>query len=460
MGTSSDAKAVRVTRPVKAMHRLIQLASSCARPGSAGRCGMTYIIVLGATLIVSTLTLGGLLVVRSQSRIVQSYEHTSKARHYALSAIELGVQEIATNTNWRKDRKNAVGGIWYDNLPIDDGTYSLKVVNPYGPLDNSSLDPVTLTGTGRLSGQVEQQNIEVTQVPQKSAFTCLQTAETAGSAVSLGTTTLDCVNQIISSNAAGTAFTTDAGGANIFAQVEAVGLISGSTYSGPNKAGAPARTMPDPNSVFEYYIENGTNININALPTVSGVRSVRQRVLSPTANPFGATNPEGIYVIDCMGQAISFTQNRIVGTLVILNPLGSAGSFYDEQNFHVPAISNFPAILVKGDFAFKTNATALTETIGVNFNPAGTPYPYPSGIADIDTTDSYPNQVEGLIYVSGNLQTQSSPNLGQVVVQGSISHISGSLSLNNNPVYYSNPPPGFCTFKMTTSPGSWKQVVN
>ena len=63
------------------------------------------------------------------------------------------------------------------------------------------------------------------------------------------------------------------------------------------------------------------------------------------------------------------------------------------------------------------NNSNLGETTGLNFNPSGatsTPYPWPSGVTDTDTTDSYPNQVRGLIYCTGSFQTQTYADLGQL----------------------------------------------
>jgi hypothetical protein len=123
-------------------------------------------------------------------------------------------------------------------------------------------------------------------------------------------------------------------------------------------------------------------------------------------------------------------------------------------------VANFPALLVKGDFSLRTNANALAESAGLNFNPSGTPYPYPSGASDADTSDSYPNQIDGLIYISGNFQTQTAATLGQVIVNGTIAHQNGSLALNNKPTYFSSPPPGFYSIKMVPSSGTWRQITD
>ena len=89
---------------------------------------------------------------------------------------------------------------------------------------------------------------------------------------------------------------------------------------------------------------------------------------------------------------------------------------------------------------------------GIELQSPRAPYPWPSGVTDSDTTDTYPAEIRGLIYISGNFQTQTASTLGQVVVGGSITYKNGDYSLNYNPLYYSNPPPGFSLIKMVPHP--------
>lgn len=432
----------------------------CAKPRTAPhRSGATYILVVGSTLIVSTLAMSGLLAVRAQSRTIDSCTRTATARQNALSAIEIGIQEIASNTNWRTTHKNDVGGLWFSNRSIGAGTYTLKASNPNGALDRSPTDPVVMTGYGTVSGGVESQMVEVTVVSQIIPFTCLKTAECAGSNISFASSSVDAYNQIVASNATGNAISSG-GGATVNAYVEAVGNVSGGGYmSGTPTSGITPYTLPDPTTVFDYYLANGSVININSIPLANGVRTVSNVLISPAANPYGATNAQGIYVIDCAGQAIVFSNSRIVGTLVLLNPMGGGASNFKTKMNVAPAVANYPSFMVKGDFTFKMNATSLVEGAGLNFNPPGTPYPYPSGTADSDAVDSYPCEVSGLVYVSGNLETQTQLTLGQAVAGGTISHI-GGLTLGYDPTFFANPAPGFYTLKMLPSPGTWKQVVN
>lgn len=193
-------------------------------------------------------------------------------------------------------------------------------------------------------------------------------------------------------------------------------------------------------------------------------RVLQQVVLSPSSNPFGSgsTNAQGVYVLDCQGQKLIVENCRIVGTLVILNPgLGSliAGS----MNWQ-PAMANYPALLCNGNLTIATRDVALSEwTLGVNFNPPGTGYPYGQAAGDNDWADAYPSVIQGMIYDSASLVFGGSVRIdGLVVSNGGIAVNGGSVSISYEPTTLEDPPPGFEPSDpvMQLVPGSCRQVVN
>jgi hypothetical protein len=215
--------------------------------------------------------------------------------------------------------------------------------------------------------------------------------------------------------------------------------------------------MPDA-TVFDSYIL-GTAIAISSIPTSQGVRTIENKLLSPGINPYGSgvKNANGIYVIDCQSGNLRIRNSRIVGTLVILNP----GVFSVQQAVNwEPAIANYPSLLVRGnaELAF-TNSPLLSESsLSFNFNPAHTPY---AGGWNINTTDSYPSVMKGLIYASGNVTTKNSVTIDGVLVIGTTLSAANALSLSYLSSFYDNPPPGFGGApEMVVSPGTWKQLVD
>jgi len=401
-----------------------------------------------------TVGLAGLLAVRSQARASNSLNDAVDARLYALAGVDFARITIAQNLNWRTTYSN---GAWAANQPVGVGNFSVSVVNPNGALNNSIYDPVTVTATGVKNAATHIS--QVTLVAQPIPFTCLNAALTANAAINLGATTVYGFNETLASNSTITALL-----GNVYPNVEAAGLVAGTTFNGSVTSLVTPRTMPD-NTVFNYYTTNGTAINVGSLGSPPALQNV---VLSPASNPYGAqTNSQGIYVIDCQNQSITISQCRIVGTLVLLNA-GSTSSVQGNVNF-AAAVSGYPCILVQGSMTIQFDSTTpLQESTSpaTNFNPAGanppataTPFPWGSSNYNTTTTDSYASAISSLVYVSGNLTTANAPAFNALVVGGTLTS-SNQMTLAYDPSSLSNPPPGFCTIPMVASPGSWQQVAH
>src|SRR5436190_20444385 len=138
-----------------------------------GRRGMTYVAVLGTTLIVMTMGLAGLIAVRSQARTSNALNDAVDARLYALAGIEFARLQIAQNSNWRTAYSN---GSWATSQAIGTGTQSVSVVNPNGSLNHSLNDPVTITATDVKNSATHIS--QMTLVPQPVPCTCLNAAAT------------------------------------------------------------------------------------------------------------------------------------------------------------------------------------------------------------------------------------------------------------------------------------------
>ena len=221
--------------------------------------------------------------------------------------------------------------------------------------------------------------------------------------------------------------------------------ISGGTGTGTRLSNQNARTLPD-SHVFDWYTQNGTSIPISSVPGTS-TKTLKYRLFSPGCNPFGgATNSYGVYVIDCQNTVIQVAYCRVVGTLVLLNV--GAGSTVQNSNYFAPssAYPNYPVLLVKGSIAVNTTATALADNLAtgdlnvlsVNYNPTSTPY---NGVSDTTYSTTYPSEIDGLVYVSGNLTTSNAPTFKGIVLVGGTVTVSGTLNLTYDATSYNTPPP-------------------
>ena len=125
------------------------------------RRGSTYVVVLGASMLVMVIGLSALFAVRVQRRAARGTGDLAQARLYAQSAIEYGFLLLIKDTDWR----NILGtGLWATDQPIGNGSFSLEV-RVVGRIDTKikSDDTVALVGTG-VSGPARHQ-MEVRIVP-------------------------------------------------------------------------------------------------------------------------------------------------------------------------------------------------------------------------------------------------------------------------------------------------------
>jgi hypothetical protein len=387
--------------------------------GKRSRRGSAYLLVLSTSLLLTVIGLAALTAARLGVRMNAAADDGVEAEILAESAVEYALHQVALDPNWRTTYKS---GNETTPVPLGRGTISFRLVDETdGLLDNSGSDPVRIYGIGRAGIATRIYSVRACG---QDPVTCLNTVMTTNASIDWWASTVQATGMTIASNASMTCrFST------INANLEAVGAINTwlATINGTRKTGVPARDMPNA-GVFDYYLAQGTPIAIASLPLDgNGYPVIQKRLISPASNPFGAvTNAKGIYVIDCQGKRLSIKDSRIVGTLVLINPgpgsrIGTPGTGDSASLSWVPAVSNYPCLLVKGDLIISFDSTRILGewSLGTNFNPPGTPYPYPIGATNATNSDTYPSEIAGLVYVSGNLTGDNwSPEVAMLLVGG------------------------------------------
>src|SRR3954471_6998030 len=223
------------------------------------RSGSIYIAVLGTALIVGLLGMSAMIGQRLQNRMVSTSGDVRQAQLNANTAIELGLLAMKSDTNWRTTYST---GTVFTNRATNAGRCTLTIRNvpdPGTPLSTNGDDPVILLGIGYSGDAI--QRAKVTIDPSQDQLSILRYVVATGAAITLQSNTLR-TDGVISAN------TVSATSAQVYGKVEAT-AATGSTYnSGTTVVTAAKRpTMPDWTSVFSYYRTNGTQIDINTLPT-------------------------------------------------------------------------------------------------------------------------------------------------------------------------------------------------
>lgn len=414
------------------------------------RRGSLYISVMVVSVIVSLVAVSSLHIARLSLDISQASDDQVIAEQMARSAVEFATNAINQDPVWRNtyanDTETPVGG-----FVLGDGSFTFKLVDPDGDLSDDDADGVWLLGIGQAGDArfVETVFLQPTGQP----LSCLEPAFHCGGNVTASTTVNLTTNQDISSNGNITATAT---GSSVEGDAQAVGTIDGNITG--TSTTILARRMPS-DTAFEYYLANGTWIDANVLPSgVLGTKALEEVVLSPSSNPFGTqTNPEGIYVIDCAGFGLSVRNLRICGTLVIVDPeivCGIAGSISGKA-----FVPNYPVLMVQGNCSCQMTPDPLEESsLGVNFNPVGSPY---EGSEDSDTVDVYPSRIDGLVYVSGTFNfvaDAQDSDFDGCVICGS-SQMNSDAEFLYRSTFYDYPPPGFASGNpMRIAPGTWQRT--
>jgi hypothetical protein len=400
--------------------------------------GSLYVAVLFIAMLVAVMGISGLIAVRVQSREAAGIRDTEQAEQLSQAAVEIGRLGIRNNSAWRT---SVISGSWSSALSLGGGTLAFRVVDEVdGNLANNDTDPVRLYGKGTVGESVRVTSVVLvlTKIPLPALGMAIHTQGQlhvrAGQSLKVADATASTNTDVRNDG-------------TITGNVEALTSSGTGTVTGTTTLGVSPKVFPD-SSVITLYTDRGTIINPGT--------SIDKRLLSPASNPWGATDPNGVYVINSTAD-LTIQNSRIVGTLVINCP----GKKVTIQNTVLMQAGrpDYPVLIVNGNAVFNYNSSGafLSESsLATNFNPPGTPY---LGAEDSDQLDQYPSEIQGLVHVTGTLICTSAPLVrGLVLVESAAStdavDLSGAVEVVYDPNLYTNPPEGYYTPRMTPQAGT------
>lgn len=156
----------------------------------------------------------------------------------------------------------------------------------------------------------------------------------------------------------------------------------------------------------------------------------------PEIRSYGAPNPHGIYHIRVPSFAtLTIRRSRLVATLLVTLDTGARITTSNAYTW-TPPQPTLPSLIVRTSGSNNINLNGFSSLLSeastsCNFNPPGTPYPWPSGTSDVDIADSYPTGLDGLVHVTG---MSAIATLGSGFTTHGAFIIEGSVNIGSNSV--------------------------
>lgn len=408
----------------------------------ARRRASMYVTVLGSAMLMTTAGLAALTAVRVERRTAEQGNQLAEARLYARAAINMGRAWMRDDPDWRTNLGN---GVWQNQLTFASGSLKLEASDPTdSDVTDSDYDPLVLLGTGAVGDA--QYRLQVTLQPEVDPLEALKTCLHAGGSIT--------INSSCTITVSGAPLSTNANlhnNASIIGDVEAATVSRTGTVSGTVTVPAPNKKMPRANLIDEY-VALATTLAYNG--------DIDTMLIAPGVNDYGASkNSEGVYYIDTGSKDMKVRRSRIYGTLII--KVGSGTLTVQDDVLVQPYRSDYPSLIVIGnlDLQITSGTTQLSESAQeVNFNPTGVPY---QGVTDTDKSDSYPNEIQGLVHVEGDVVLQNSALIrGVAIVEDDVT-IAGTNTISYDASLYNNPPVGYTYVPyLYVESGTWKQIVD
>lgn len=375
------------------------------------RKGSVYVFVLVAIGMATAAGLVGMAMRQRQVEDALQHERTSRCRLHAIGGIEAAIHMLDKDANWRSTYSGGVIGTL--NMP-DGAVIEMTVADP----DDGSLasGDAVVTSTAAMANTKQQYSVTLEEAPdaltdlKQSAIVSKGTIRINGGSISL--------DRILYGDALQISVTT----VNANAKTVKTGLLSVvlsllGSITGTVTTGEPAPLTPG-NTVVALYESGASTL------TLPGTRIFENAILTPTVNPWGATNADGIYVVDGGGGTVTFRNVRVRGTLVVKN----ASQVYIQNAAEIlPTSHKHAAIVTDSDLTMGWTANLSEASLSVNFNPAGSGYIPSDNVND----DTYMSSICGYVYSTKSITiTDTFYGTGPLIGDTGVTTSSASVTLS------------------------------
>ena len=426
---------------------------SLRHPAPARR-GSVYVLVLGASLLVSVVGLGAVLLSRTSIRATTTSRDWSEAGIAAQSGIEYAVAVMNTFSTWRTD---ATSGGPIGPIGIGRARVMVTLVDETdGNLSNDSTQPVRIYSVATVGAATRCYSAQAALISTAGLDVLRCPVHTAGNITSSG-------NAVVTLGPLSSAGTLS-NSASLTSDVEANSVTSSGFILGYVRTGMPAKTMPDA-TAWNALIGSATAISYGSL----GGGKFDKDILTPGLNTAtSSTNAAGVYSINVpLLSTLTIRRSRLQATLLVALGIGSSLVVQDE-NLWDPGSSNLPTLIVQGSLGSSvtlggssTSAPLSEVTLSTNYNPSGAPY---NSVTDSDRLDTYPCELHGVFHILSNIPTTLGTNIkmiGTLVSAGNVT-INTPATLTASPTLLSSPPIGYSDpahSAMAVVPGTYRWEV-
>ncbi|MDX1961566.1 MAG: carbohydrate binding domain-containing protein [Pirellulales bacterium] len=218
--------------------------------------------MLGFALIVSAVAMAGLYELRLKRRLASDYQEINQARWIAMSGLELVLQRIEANANWRSQ---LAANSWNTPVPLAGGTYAVTATDPLdGNLLDDDLEPVVMTVTGVFGAATQRvsRQLESRRLP----YDAIQAGIASQQEMRLNLSTVTGGSWVLSNSKVILEGTTQLRANAVAPLLQGIGYQLLKRTNGRWPRYFPQADDQEPDYALAYYLANGTEINYADLP--------------------------------------------------------------------------------------------------------------------------------------------------------------------------------------------------
>ncbi len=336
----------------------------------------SFVLLLGISVVLIALGSEIALDLRMSSNLAEA----DQAREIARIGIDYAIYLANANPSWRAMYPS---GAWVSNMSVGGGTLTVSVTSPNGNF-NCPIDPLTVRSAGTYKGSTRTFSATLKPPVHDSMMFLFHVGYVGTSGSKLY---IDSASRILGDISC-QEVSYKSGSAPDF-RGDIYMTSAGWVQSGLTDADTRIVQIPSPPTLpsvdFNWFISRGSQIT----PPGSDPLYVTDKLISPTANPYGFSNASGIYYIDAAGKEVKFTRCYITATIVLIR---TKKVTFDKACVHSPASPDLPALVTDGDVDYSFTQNLSESESNVDFNGNAT------------KTDVFIPSVTGVIYSSKRIR--------------------------------------------------------